>query len=108
MWTEVARGIQRAVQSNRLPPADAAEAQHAFARLAIGIGTVHLSAEVLRRAEGPYPLPIRTLDAIHLASAERWLFATDEDASFDALSIWSLDRRMNECAALMGFSTPLF
>jgi len=105
--TEVARGLYRSLQTNRLSASATAAAQHRFARLATRIASIRLSESVLRRAEGPYPVVVRTPDALHLASAEQWLHAELPAADPSRLSIWSLDRRMNECAALLGFTTPL-
>jgi hypothetical protein len=62
---------------------------------------------VLRRAEGPYPVVVRSLDALHLASAEQWLQAEVPAGDPALISLWSLDTRMNQCAALLGFTTPL-
>jgi hypothetical protein len=54
----------------------------------------------------PYPVLIRSPDAIHLASAEQWLNAEFPAGEPGRVSIWSLDSRMNQCAALLGFETP--
>lgn len=107
LWTEVARGLYRALQTERLSVTATTAAQHRFARLATRIASIRLTEPVLRRAEGPYPLVVRTLDAIHLASAEQWLQAELPAGDPARLSIWSLDTRVNQCAALLGFETPL-
>jgi len=106
MWVEVSRVIHRALQTDRLDPVAATEARHNFARFAAGLHQIRLADEVLARASGPYPLNIRTLDAIHLASAEMWLSGElNKDPS--EMSVWTLDRQMNLCAAQLGFLTPL-
>lgn len=108
LWTEVSRALHRSLQTGRLSPVDATEVRHNFARVGAGIKRLRLTDTVLRRAEGPYPLVIRTLDAIHLASAELWIGeASDSHADPGNLSIWSLDERMNHCASQLGFQTPL-
>ena len=107
LWTEVARGIHRALQTGRLTPASAAVAQHRFAALATRITRVELSEAVLRRAEGPYPVVVRSLDAIHLASAEKWFESEHTAEDLAKVYLWSTDSRMNECAVLLGFTTPL-
>ncbi len=107
LWVEVSRALHRALQTQRLKPATATEARHNFERLAIGIGKIGITESVLRRAEGPYPLVVRTLDALHLASAELWLADTESAGQPSSLAVWSLDERMNHCAAHLGFSTPL-
>jgi predicted nucleic acid-binding protein len=106
LWTEVARGLYRALQTERLSAAATAAAQHRFARIGSRIATIRLTEPVLRRAEGPYPVLIRTPDAIHLASAEQWLNAEYPAGEPGRISVWSLDSRMNQCAALLGFGTP--
>ena len=106
MWVEISRVLHRSLQSNRLDPVAATEARHNFARFTSGLHQIRLTEEVLTRASGPYPLNIRTLDAIHLSSAEMWLNAgLNKDPS--EMSVWTLDRQMNLCAAQLGFLTPL-
>lgn len=107
LWTEVARGLYRALQTDRLTVQATTAAQHRFSRLAARIASIRITEPVLRRAEGPYPLVVRTLDAIHLASAEQWLQAEVPTGDLALVSLWSFDTRMNQCAALLGFSTPL-
>ena len=106
MWVEISRVIHRSLQSNRLDPVGATEARHNFARFASGLHQIRLAEEVLARASGPYPLNVRTLDAIHLSAAEIWL-STGLNKDPAELSVWTLDRQMNLCAALLGFLTPL-
>lgn len=107
LWTEVARGIHRALQTSRLSPASAAAVQHRFAALATRVTRVELSETVLRRAEGPYPVIVRSLDAIHLASAEKWFESEYPAGDPSTVYVWSTDSRMNECALLLGFTAPL-
>jgi hypothetical protein len=45
---------------------------------------------------------VRSLDAIHLASALAW----NGNAEPGELQLWSLDRQLNQCAAAMGLATP--
>lgn len=77
-----------------------AHSQPRLARAAELIGvplTVDLSPEVLERARHPFPVPLRTLDALHLASAD-WLRRegfTVEFATYDA--------RLRQAALVMGF-----
>ena len=107
LWVEVSRALHRALQTRRLDPTVATEARHNFERLAAGIGRIRITDTVLQRAEGPYPLVVRTLDALHLACAESWLADTDTAEEPASLAVWSLDERMNHCAAHLGFATPL-
>ena len=59
---------------------------------------VALSPAVLRRALAPFPLRVRTLDSLHLATAEflRMMGETVELATYD--------RRMIEAGTTMGFA----
>jgi predicted nucleic acid-binding protein len=103
MWIEFARVLERALRANQLGPEEAVGIRRAFDEMGRTIDRLRLSEEVLRRAEGSFPLLVRSLDALHLASAAVWC------AAFPAseLELWSLDRQMNLCAAAMGFGTPL-
>jgi len=59
--------------------------------------TLDLSAEVLERARHPFPVPLRTLDALHLASAD-WL----RGEGFP-VQIATYDARLKSAAVAMGF-----
>lgn len=107
LWTEVSRGLHRALQTDRLSVAHVTAARRRFALLATRIASIRLTESVLRRAEGPFPVVVRTLDALHLASAELWLRVELPAGDPGRMSLWSRDTRMNQCAALLGFTTPL-
>jgi predicted nucleic acid-binding protein len=63
---------------------------------------LELSSDVARRAEEPFPHePVRTLDAIHLASA---LFLRQ---SFPDLVVMTVDERVRTNAAQLGLRTAL-
>ena len=63
-----------------------------LARLAI----LELHPEVLERATRPFPVPVRTLDALHLASMT-FLRQRGRD-----VTLATYDRRMSEAATAMG------
>lgn len=65
-----------------------------LARLAM----LELSPVVLARAREPFPVSVRTLDALHLASAD---FLRDQK---QVVEIASYDARMSSAARRMGFS----
>jgi hypothetical protein len=95
---ECDRALIRAVVTNLLPEAVAAERRALLARTAEHWVTFDLDAEVLERARRAFPAePIRTLDAIHLSTAvlARSLVAE--------LAVLSLDDRVRRSAGLMGF-----
>ena len=88
----------RAVSTSAVPEAVASE------RRAVLAGTVDhwvifdLDAEVVERARRPFPAePIRTLDAIHLATA------TLAQSLVSELAVLSLDDRVRASARQMGF-----
>jgi hypothetical protein len=59
-----------------------------------------VSEDVVERARRPFPTePVRTLDALHLASA---LVAR---AAVSELAVLSLDQRVRENAERLGFET---
>jgi hypothetical protein len=82
--------------------AQAADILAVFAQAASTWAILEISEEVARRAEDGFPdEPVRTLDAIHLASA---LFLRQ---SFPELAIVSVDERLRSNAALLGFQLGL-
>ena len=95
---ECRRVLRRAVASGRL---DEAEGERRRARLAAAADhwtVAEITDEVLRRAEGPFPIePIRTLDALHLAAA------VELRLDIGPLSMVSLDERVRANAAALGF-----
>jgi predicted nucleic acid-binding protein len=58
---------------------------------------LELDAPVLARALEPFPAPVRTLDALHLASAH---FLRERDAS---TNVATYDRRLAKAAGELGF-----
>jgi predicted nucleic acid-binding protein len=66
----------RALQRLRLNPAVSeealSEAQDAADRNTAGLSLIPVDRIVLKRAGGPFPTPLKILDAIHLATALLW------------------------------------
>ena len=60
------------------------------------VALIELSRPVLARALEPFPFPVRTLDALHLASLE-FLRVNGQ-----AISLASYDERMVACATSLG------
>lgn len=95
---ETRRVVRRAEREGRLPAARAVDVLAVFAQAASTWAILEVTEEVARRAEEAFPSePVRTLDAIHLASA---LFLRQ---SFPDLVVVSADDRVRENAALLGF-----
>ena len=59
--------------------------------------TIPLRSLVLKRAAGPYPTPLGTLDAIHLASGQLWIEHNDQELTFV-----THDRQLGLAARLCG------
>ncbi len=80
----------------RLHARDLVESHGDFARGLIGrVAFVELSRSVLARALERFPVPVRTLDALHLASFDYLL------ANGQSVRLASYDRRMVEVATTL-------
>lgn len=83
---------------NRLHRLDAVRSHGEAARALLArVAFLELTPEVLTRALDPFPRPVRTLDALHLASAD-FLRAAGVN-----LEIATYDERMGDAAQTMGF-----
>lgn len=80
--------VWNAIHRRRLDRSHGEEARRIVGAVAI----VELSREVLRRATEPFPTPVRTLDALHLASM---LFLIEQGID---LQLASYDHRLLEAA----------
>lgn len=97
---ETRRVVHRAERDSRLSAAECADVLAVFAQAAATWAILEISDQVARRAEEGFPSePVRTLDAIHLASA---LLLRQ---SFPALLVVSADERVRTNAAFLGFRT---
>jgi predicted nucleic acid-binding protein len=96
---ECERVIIRAAALGELPEADAADRRAHLTAAASSWHLLRISSEIVDRARQPFPgEPIRTLDAIHLASA---LTARTAVAG---LQLLSLDDRIRNTGERLGFS----
>jgi predicted nucleic acid-binding protein len=66
----------------------------------VRVSLVELAPTVLARALEPFPAPVRTLDALHLATAHFLV------ASRQPLALATYDERMRACAEGMGIRLP--
>jgi hypothetical protein len=95
---ECDRVLIRAVAIDELHEADAVDRQARLNAVSGRWTLLALDEEIVERARRPFPTePIRTLDAIHLASA-----LTARKAVPD-LAVLSLDGRIRHAAARLGF-----
>ncbi|MFT3917553.1 MAG: PIN domain-containing protein [Anaeromyxobacteraceae bacterium] len=95
---EAARAVRRARREGRLGAAEAREVERQLASFERACDVMGLEDEVLRLAREELPVePVRTLDALHLASVRTL------DAELGAFEVLSCDERVRENAAALGF-----
>jgi predicted nucleic acid-binding protein len=98
-FAEAARAVIRARRQGRLDAPAALEASRRFAEFGRSCGIVPVDQAVLERAARQYPVePVRTLDAIHLATVLLLSGAAI------ALDVASCDRRIRDNAKQLGFA----
>jgi predicted nucleic acid-binding protein len=98
-FAECLRGLVRARESKRLSVDDEQMAREAIAELRTHCASIPVTADVLDRAARPFSAePVRTLDAIHLASLETL------GVMRGAVTVLSRDRRVRENALQLGFA----
>lgn len=96
---ECDRSLVRAAASGRVSEVGAADRRALLASIAAHWSLLRLDEEVLERARRPFPAePLRTLDALHLASA----LAAREAAP--GLALLSLDARVRTAGRGLGFA----
>jgi predicted nucleic acid-binding protein len=94
---ECDRALRRLVQTGEIAEADAMARRGAFSRASTSWTWFRVGTEVLDRARGAFPIePLRTLDALHLATALVALSALPR------LAVLSLDERVRRNAAALG------
>lgn len=95
---ECDRILWRAAALGELTEAEAADRRAALTSAAAHWHILRVAPEIVERSRQPFPVePIRTLDAIHLASA---LLGR---AAIAGLTVLSLDDRVRKNAAGLGF-----
>lgn len=98
---EVERALVRAEHQGTIVPADRRRLRGMLARQYGHWAFLALTESVRERASQPFPVePVRTLDAIHLASA---LEATE---LFPDLAVLSFDQRILQNLEPLGLDTP--
>jgi predicted nucleic acid-binding protein len=96
---EVRRTLVRLVAERRVKPAQMAKALGVIESLRTGWVVFPIGPDIEDRAGQPFPLePVRTLDAIHLATALRCAQV------FDGVTVLSLDRRILDNAEALGLA----
>lgn len=93
------RVIHRGLALEEIEEARAAERRARLTETSAAWHRIRIGDEIVARARRPFPLePIRTLDALHLASA------LEAATALPDITLLSLDRRVRECGAALGFS----
>jgi predicted nucleic acid-binding protein len=99
---ECARGVARSRQMQRISRTEELAALRLLDDAALSWNVMDLSDEVAVRARAEFPLePVRTLDAVHLATAQVF-----QDA-LGSIGMLSFDSRMCANAAALGMSLML-
>lgn len=94
---ECLRTLDRLGQSGALSRKEIASRREAAYRLLEGVDVVDIGRPILRRASEPFPVPLGTLDAIHLATAMAW-----RDARETALVMATHDKSLAAAARSVG------
>ena len=94
---ECLRTLDRMRLSGSLPDEQMALARRRVLQFLAGVRTLRIDAVVLDLAARAMPVPLRTLDAIHLASALLWRDAEDPD-----LVMATHDRALGSAARAFG------
>lgn len=71
-------------------------------KILIGVSLLSMTEEIKKRASQAFPVIIKTLDALHLASALIFQSVWSEETLF----VFSFDRGLNRCARAMGLAVP--
>ena len=95
---EVLRTLDRLRLRGGLTVEEAAERRGAAIRLMQAVNLADVSVLILRRAADPFPTPLGTLDAIHLATALAW-----REAQHSALVVATHDEQLGIAARACGF-----
>jgi predicted nucleic acid-binding protein len=96
---ECARGVHRAAAYGRITARQAEGLLAEYQSLEAGWDRIEIGDQVIRGAAAPFPVePVRSLDAIHLASAK----AADE--RFGDVAVLTFDERVRVNAKALGLT----
>lgn len=96
---EILRTLDRIQLRRQLPSGGLAAMRQRAHALLEAVDVIELSPPVLRRAGDPFPTPVRTLDAIHVASA----LVFRDFGGAESLAFATHDTEQAECAGSLGF-----
>jgi hypothetical protein len=84
------------------------EASDRLERVLAGVTILGLTERVKSRAMQAFPVVVKTLDALHLATALIYAEAYLERERNERLMLFSHDQTMNRCARAVGLVAPFF
>ena len=96
---ECLRTLDRLGRTGALTEIEVASRREEVYRLLEAVEVVDITRPILRRASEPFPAPLGTLDAIHLATAIAW-----RDARETPLVIATHDKALGTAARSVGLS----
>ena len=94
---ECLRTLDRLARMDALSTDEVADRRMDLYRLLEEVELVDITRSLLRRASEPFPTPLGTLDAIHLATAIGW-----RDAHGEPLAMATHDRALGTAARSLG------
>ena len=100
---ECQRALHRCRLTGELDDDSLVEAYSKLAEVMLGITLLELTKPIKARAAETFPLPVKTLDALHLAT----LLIYKKALPVEELLLFSHDKGMNQCGLALGFTTPL-
>jgi hypothetical protein len=95
---ELLRTLDRLRLAARAPDAELAQLREEAEKNLAKLDLVPINRALLRRAGGAFPMPVKTLDAIHLATALLW-----EEHAGDIVFL-TLDRQLANTARACGLT----
>ncbi len=98
---ECRRVLHRCRLAGELTDETLAVARERLDEVLAGIDLLEMSRQIKQRAMDPFPVNVRTLDALHVATA----LLVGEDAG--GVALFSHDEGMNRCARSLGITAAL-
>ena len=98
---ECRRVLHRCRLAGELTDESLAVARERLDEVLAGIDLLEMSRQIKQRAMDPFPVNVRTLDALHVATA----LLVGEDAG--GVALFSHDEGMNRCARSLGINAVL-
>ncbi len=98
---ECRRVLHRCRLAGELDDETLAVARERLDAVLAAIDLLEMSTQIKQRAMDPFPVHVRTLDALHIATA----LVLGEDVG--GIALFSHDMGMNRCARCLGFTAAL-